>query len=100
VWLPRTPFWSLVAHFLKRMFAADSDESDEGISLGLGVLLALLALPGAFASFFLLDKYSTLLQWLRGQRHFDFYKASAADEYFFVVLSIGCSPLRAGAPRV
>jgi hypothetical protein len=78
----------LVAHFLKRMFAADGDESDENISLGLGVVLALLALPGAFASFFLLDKYSTLLQWLRGQRHFDFYKASAADEYFFVVLSM------------
>lgn len=87
-WLPRTPFWSLVAHFVKRMFAADGDQSEEGMSLGLGVVLAILALPGAFASIFLLDKYSTLLQWLRGQRHFDFYKASAADEYFFVVLSM------------
>jgi len=88
VWLPRTPFWSLVAHFIKRLLAADEEQSDEGMSLGLGVVLAILALPGAFASIFLLDKYSTLLQWLRGQRHFDFYKASAADEYFFVVLSM------------
>jgi len=87
-WLPRTPFWSLVAHFVNRMFAAEGEQSDENISLGLGVVLALLASPGAFASVFLLDKYSTLLQWLRGQRHFDFYKASAADEYFFVVLSM------------
>jgi hypothetical protein len=70
------------------MFAAEGEESDEGMSLGLGVVLAILCLPGAFASIFLLDKYSTLLQWLRGQRHFDFYKASAADEYFFVVLSM------------
>jgi hypothetical protein len=88
VWLPRTPFWSLVAHFIKRLFAAEEEQNDEGMSLGLGVVLAILALPGAFASIFLLDKYSTLLQWLRGQRHFDFYKASAADEYFFVVLSM------------
>ncbi len=36
----------------------------------------------------MLDKYSTLLQWLRGQRHFDFLRASAGDEYFFVVLSM------------
>jgi hypothetical protein len=70
------------------MFAAEGEESDEGMSLGLGVVVAILSLPGAFASLFLLDKYSTLLQWLRGQRHFDFYKASAADEYFFVVLSM------------
>jgi hypothetical protein len=88
IWLPRTPFWTLVAHFIKRMFAADEEQSDEGMSLGLGVVLAILALPGAFAALFLLDKYSTLLQWLRGQRHFDFYRASAADEYFFVVLSM------------
>ncbi len=81
-WRPRTPFWSLVAYFLMRMFAAEGEQSDEGMSLGLGAVLAILALPGAFASLFLLDKYSTLLQWLRGQRHFDFYQASAADEYF------------------
>jgi hypothetical protein len=87
-WLPRTPFWSLVGYFLMRMFAAEGEQSDEGMSLGLGVVLAILALPGAFASLFLLDKYSTLLQWLRGQRHFDFYRASAADEYFFIVLSM------------
>lgn len=87
-WLPCTPFWSLVAHFVNRMFSSEFEEGAEGMSLGLGVALALLASPGAFASIFLLEKYSTLLQWLRGQRHFDFYKASAADEYFFVVLSM------------
>ncbi len=58
------------------------------MSLGLGAVLAILASPGAFASIFLLDKYSTLLQWFRGQRAFNPYRASVADEYFFVVLSM------------
>ena len=88
VWLPRTPFGTLVAYFVKRLFASEDEQKDEEMSLGLGVVLALLASPGAFASLLLLDKYSTLLQWLRGQRHFDFYRASAADEYFFIVLSM------------
>jgi hypothetical protein len=38
-WRPRTPFWSLVAYFLMRMFAAEGEQSDEGMSLGLGVVL-------------------------------------------------------------
>lgn len=88
VWLPRTPFGSLVAYFIKRIFASEDEQTDEEMSLSFGVILALLASPGAFASLFLLDKYSTLLQWLRGQRHFDFYQASVADEYFFIVLSM------------
>ena len=88
VCLPRTPFGSLAAYFVKRLFAPEDEDRNEEISLGLGVVVALLASPGAFASIFLLDKYSTLLQWLRGQRHFDFLRASAGDEYFFVVLSM------------
>jgi hypothetical protein len=51
-------------------------------------VLAFLAAPGALASLFLLDKYSTLLQYFRGQRHFDPYRASITDEYFFIVLSM------------
>jgi hypothetical protein len=87
-WLPRTPFWILFAHFVKRTLAGEAEEGTESVSLGLGMVLAILASPGAFASIFLFDKYSTLLQWFRGQMHFDPYKASVADEYFFVVLSM------------
>ncbi len=76
----------LVAHFVRRLLAGD-EESDSDVSLGLGAVLAILASPGAFASIFLLDKYSSLLQWFRHQA-FNSYKASVADEYFFVVLSM------------
>ncbi len=51
------------------------------------MVLAVLAAPGAFASIFLLGKYSTLVQYLRG--HFiDPIRASPSDEYFFIVLSM------------
>jgi hypothetical protein len=85
-WFPRTPFWELVAHFIKRLISSEQEDSG-GLGLGLGAVLAILASPGAFASLFLMDKYSTLLQWLRGQR-IDPYRSSAADEYFFIVLSM------------
>lgn len=81
-------FWALVAHFVRRMFASEDEQGNGSMSLGLGAVLAILASPGAFASLFLMDKYSTLLQWFRGQRGFDPYRASIADEYFFVVLSM------------
>lgn len=83
-----TPFGHLIFHFLKRMFAGEDEEGVESASLGLGVVLAFLAAPGALASLFLLDKYSTLLQYFRGIRNFDPYRASIADEYFFIVLSM------------
>jgi hypothetical protein len=83
---PRDPFWTLVGHFIRRLLAGE-EESEAGMSLGLGAVLAILASPGAFASIFLLDKYSTLMQWVR-HHTFDSYKASIADEYFFVVLSM------------
>lgn len=84
--MPRDPFWILVGHFVRRLLAAE-EENEGGMSFGLGAVLAILASPGAFASLFLLEKYSTLLHWLRHQS-FDSYRASVADEYFFVVLSM------------
>jgi hypothetical protein len=84
--LPRHPFGTLVGHFVRRLLAGE-EETEGGISLGLGAVLAILASPGAFATIFLLDKYSTLMQWFRHQ-NFNPYKASVADEYFFIVLSM------------
>ncbi len=79
------PFFVLVMHFVERLSASDTPGETD---LGLGVALAILASPGAFASLALLDKYSTLLQYFRGNRHFDPLRQSFGDEYFFVVLSM------------
>lgn len=84
---PAGPFQVLVLHFVKRVFA-NEDNQGNGSNVNVAAVLALLATPGGFASIFLLDKYSTLLQWVRGQRNFNPLRASIADEYFFVVLSM------------
>ena len=57
------------------------------MGFGLGAVLAIVASPGAFASIFLMAKYSTLIQWLRGVR-IDAIRRSPSDEYFFVILSM------------
>lgn len=85
--LPQTPFWHLVAHFVKRMFSSDEDSGTESMSLGIGAVLAILATPGTLTCFFLLEKYAHPLILLRGHR-FDAYKLSGPDEYFFIILSM------------
>ncbi len=81
------PFKALVGHFVRRLFASEAEQGTGGLGLGLGAVLAILASPGAFASIFLLGKYSTLLQWFRGEQ-IDAIRRSPSDEYFFVVLSM------------
>ncbi len=81
------PFQILVGHFVKRLFAPEEEQASGGMSFGLGGVLAILASPGAFASIFLIEKYSTLLQFLRGV-HYNPIQRSPSDEYFFIVLSM------------
>lgn len=60
------PFVRLVRLFLDRTFHG-GDESGVGeVDLSLGLVLSLLALPGALYSTLLFEKYSTLLLWMRG----------------------------------
>ena len=86
----RRPFLRLVRHFCTRALSTDSTSD---FDFGLGGVLAFLALPGAFTSILLLDKYSTLLQWMRGQRQFNPYLVSLQDEYFFIVFSMAVTGL-------
>ncbi len=81
------PFETLIGHFVKRLFAPEEDQASGGMSFGLGGVLAILASPGAFASIFLIEKYSTLLQFLRGISYNPIQR-SPSDEYFFIVLSM------------
>ena len=82
------PFWRLVEQFVERIFRGGGDTDAEGVDLGVGLVLTLLAMPGGFVSVLLFDKYGSLLQWLRGQLNVDTLLISLPDEYFFIVLSM------------
>ena len=82
------PFWRLVDLFVERIFRGGGDTDTEGLDLGVGLVLTLLAMPGGFVSVLLFDKYGSLLQWLRGQLNVDTLLISLPDEYFFIVLSM------------
>jgi len=79
------PFCRLAAHFGMKLF---SGSGEGGLELGAGTVLALLAAPGAFISIMLLDKYSSLLRFFRGNIPFDPYAASVTDQYFFLTFSM------------
>lgn len=82
------PFWRLVELFVARIFRGGGDSDSEGLDLGIGLALTLLAMPGGFVSLFLLDKYGTFLQWLRGMTSVDPLRMALPDEYFFIILSM------------
>ncbi len=82
------PFAVLVRLCAGRIFHGGGDTSSGELDIGLGVVLALLALPGGFYAILLPEKYSTLLLWMRGQQNFDPLAATVPDEYFFIVLSM------------
>jgi hypothetical protein len=79
-----TPFGRLVAHFLQKMVRASD------LDVGAGGLLGLLAAPGAFASLFMLEKYSTLLDspYFRHSGPQDYYVTSITDKYLFIAVAM------------
>jgi len=66
----RNPFVRLVRHCVDRIFHGGDASEEDGVDFGVGILLGLLALPGAFSSLFLADKYGSLFQVLRGDLDF------------------------------
>jgi hypothetical protein len=82
------PFWRMVQLFAARIFRGGGDSDTEGLDLGVGLVLTLLAMPGGFVSLLLLNKYGTFLQWLRGVKNADTLLIALPDEYFFIVLSM------------
>lgn len=88
----RSPFGRLVGHFIARVVApsesAGQDSASTEFEFGVGGLLGLLAAPGAFGCFLLLDKYSSLLNWMRGRLHQDLLLTSLPDKYLFLSLAM------------
>ncbi|HLW98330.1 MAG TPA: hypothetical protein VKR82_06775 [Candidatus Acidoferrales bacterium] len=84
----RTPYGRLQRLFVERMFQGGGEPGSDGLEMGTGAILVLLAMPGAVASFLLFPKYGSLFHWIQGIRNFDPFKAAMEDEYFFIVLSV------------
>ena len=82
------PFWRMVQLFVARLFRGGGDSDAEGLDIGVGLVLTLLAMPGGFVSILLFDKYGTLLEWLRGMTNVDPLATAFPDEYFFIALSM------------
>jgi hypothetical protein len=82
------PFLRLVRLFVGRIFHGNGESAEGELDLSTGLVLSLLALPGGFYSLLLLEKYSSLLQWMRHEHSFDPLAGALPDEYFFIVLSM------------
>lgn len=78
-------FARLVGHFLRKMTRASA------LDLGVGPLLGLLAAPGMFGAVIMLEKYSALLNWVRGRLHDDLFVTSIPDKYLFLVVAMAVS---------
>jgi hypothetical protein len=78
----------MVQLFVARIFRGGGESDSEGLDLGVGLVLTLLALPGGFVSILLFEKYGTLLQWMRGATNIDPFASAVPDEYFFITLSM------------
>jgi hypothetical protein len=86
--LAERPFGRLVAHFLNRLVRGSRDAASAEFEMGVGGLLGLLAAPGAFTSFLMIDKYSSFLNWYRGRLNQDIYLVSLPDKYLFLALAM------------
>jgi hypothetical protein len=84
----QTTFGCLVRLFVGRIFNGDTEAGAAEMNRGVAVIVILLAMPGLLASLLMLEKYGSLLRFLRGQQPLDPFVAPIPDEYFFIVLSI------------
>jgi len=88
LWRNKSQFTLLARHFIRRMTTIETAEGSEP-NFGAAGVLALVAAPGAFYSFILFNKYSTLLRVLRGgPMQMDVYTASMPDKYLFIACSM------------
>lgn len=86
-------FRALIAHFARRLVLSSGEESDS-VDMSLGATLALLASPGVFIAFGLLDRYSSLLRYFRGRPVAqDQYPMAVGDGYTLLVYSMAVTGL-------
>src|ERR1700721_1341127 len=83
----RLPFIRLVFHFLSRLVRGGHETESADFDFGAGLLLGLLAAPGALGSLVLFEKYSTLQDFILQRRHPNVDAMSVPDKYFFICLA-------------
>ena len=89
--LSQRPDLLLLRLFAGRMLHGNGELGADDLDLGMGVVLIFLAMPGVLVSLLMLEKFGSLVRFLRGDGVFDPYVAAIPDEYFFIVLSMAVS---------
>jgi hypothetical protein len=89
--LSQRPNLLLLRLFAGRMLHGNGELGADDLDLGMGVVLIFLAMPGVLVSLLMLEKFGSLIRFLRGDGVFDPYVATIPDEYFFIVLSMAVS---------
>jgi hypothetical protein len=89
--LSQRPDLLLLRLFAGRMLHGNGELGADDLDLGMGVVLIFLAMPGVLVSLLMLEKFGSLIRFLRGDGVFDPYVATIPDEYFFIVLSMAVS---------
>ncbi len=85
--LARRPIFRLTRHFLARLVHGGQEDGSD-FNLGAGGLLGLLAAPGAFQTFVMINKYSTLLDFFLHHQRPDYYLRSIPDKYLFISIAM------------
>lgn len=62
----RTPFGCLLRLCITRMFHGGSEPGAGELDLGIGVIVIMLAMPGILVSLLMIEKYGSLIRFLRG----------------------------------
>ena len=83
----RRPFGRLAGHFLGRIAHSQESASSE-FEFGAGFLLGILSAPGSLYCFLLFQKYSSLLNFLRGGGRQNVYFASLPDKFFLISMAM------------
>lgn len=85
--LEQSRFLLLVRLALQRLLH-NTEASQDEVQSSIGVLFGLLALPGAFVSIMLFEKYGGIFHWMYGVSRFDTFTESLRDEYFFITFAM------------
>jgi hypothetical protein len=87
-WLAKQPFVCLARHFFARFFDSELVSGDGDGSMGVGGILAILAVPGLLCPVFLFAKYSSFLAWLHGHPKLNVWYLSLSDQYLLIAYAM------------